>query len=126
LVLYPTLDDYVFLKAVPENKKYLSRQTDLGIYFLKSKKGELETVLREEIKRMQEGTTEQIEDGVQVLIVEGYCSNMEGVVLESNEDELFCRLKGWQRTYDVWIPRSEAVYKEDDEKSTDETQHPNG
>ena len=56
LVLYPSVDDYVFLEASKKNKKKLNRQTELGIYFLKDKKGVLSTVKKAEIDRTPSGS----------------------------------------------------------------------
>ena len=106
------MDDYVFLAATKENKKKLNKQTELGVFFLKDKRG-LSTVTRAEIDRMTEVTTDQVVEGAEITVVEGYCTNMDGVVLEDNGSELLCLLSGWKRKYEVSLPRSSVVYRDE-------------
>ena len=108
LVLYPTLDDYVFLEAQPENLKHLKKQAEYGISFVKNR-GALATVTQAEIDRMTAVTINLIELGTQVEVISGYCENLFGVVTELGEKEVRCELKGYERVFDRWVDRLDLV-----------------
>lgn len=110
LILYPSIDDYVFLEAKDQNLKLLRKQTELGVYFLR-RNNEFVTVSQKEIDGMRKETVDRIEPGVDILVVTGYGSGLEGKVTESQGNKLRCDLQGFNRTYDVWIDRMDVVIK---------------
>lgn len=112
---YPTMDDYVFLEVKPENEKFLRKQTELGVAFLKERE-QYVTVDNTQMLRMCSATIDQIKEGTEILVVVGYGANLEGRVEEISSDgqSLRCLLQGFSRTYDVWLDRLEVVEKLDD------------
>lgn len=113
LTFYPTLDDYVCLKVSEENRKLLTKQTELGVFFLKQK-GEYTTISTSEMLNWFTQTEAKIDVGADILVVAGYGSNLDGKVLEISEDNrrLYVELYGLTRTYPVWVDRLEVVAKE--------------
>lgn len=115
LVMYPTLDDYVFLEVKDSNEKFLRKQTELEIYFLK-KREKLLTASKEEVEHMVGSSIDIIEVGSDIYVVDGYYSNLDGTVIERDEDEFRVELKGYNRTYDVRLNQmSIAIKKPPDE-----------
>jgi len=110
LVLYPDVDDYVFLEVNDSNKKYLKKQLELSIAFLKNK-SKLVTVKEKEVQRMIDATSrEKIEPGTLISVISGYCENLDGVVTRVvDEDEVEACLNGYNRQYDVVIKRLDVV-----------------
>lgn len=111
LVLYPALDDYVFLEATEKNKALTRKQSELCVHFLK-KKNELITVDRQEIERMMSSSARGLEVGEEILVVEGVGSNLEGIVLGRNGSKLKVRLEGYRRQYEIEVDEMEAVRKD--------------
>lgn len=112
LTFYPTLDDYVFLEDKPEHLPLLRKQTELGLAFVKNRKG-LIKVTEEEINRIQKGTTEKLGIGAKVLAVEGPAANLEGEVLDESDLELFICFKGYQQDYTLWCDRQHIVLSDE-------------
>lgn len=104
LVLYPALDDYVFLEAKQTNEHLLRKQTDLAISFLK-KAGKYQTVSAREISNMMKTTVGDLEVGANIVVVTGHAANLTGTVSEVEELRVRCELKGFNRTYDLWLDR---------------------
>jgi len=115
ITFFPELDDYVFLEDRPENQSLTRKQLELGIHFL-TKNGEFLSVNEEELGKMRHSTTDRIDAGSEILVVEGYCAGLEGDVLSRTEEKLHCRLKGYNRTYDVSLDSLEVVLKKDGAK----------
>jgi len=113
LVLYPDVDDYVFLEVNEENKKYLKKQLELSIAFLKNK-SKLVTVKEAEVQRMIQATSrEKILPGTAIKVISGYCENLEGVVTGVVDDnQVEARLEGYNRQYNVVIDRLDVVEDE--------------
>jgi len=120
LVLYPDVDDYVFLEVNDTNKKYLKKQLELSIAFLKNK-SRLVTVKEEEVQRMIDATSrEKIEPGTPISVISGYCENLEGIVTGVvDDDSVKACLNGYNRKYDVVVKRLDVV--EADAQITQET-----
>lgn len=111
LVLYPDVDDYVFLEVTEANQKLLKKQLELAVAFLKTK-GKFNTVTETEVKRMSlETSTERIAVGAEIEVINGYCDNMEGKVLEVDGDRIRASLRGYNRTYDVELDRLDVIAK---------------
>lgn len=112
---YPSMDDYVFLEVKPENEKLLRKQTELGVAFLKERE-QYVTIDNSQMLRMFVTTSAKIGKGAEILAVEGSGSNLEGIVLEVSDDgeQLKCSLRGYNRTYEVWLDRLEVVEKPKD------------
>jgi len=108
VVLYPAMDDYVFLEASPANLPLLKRQTELGVSFLKHR-NKLSTVTQEEIDRMTQVTTDLVMVGSKIEVISGFAENLNGVVLEIGEKELLCELDGYKRKYTVWVDKLDLV-----------------
>lgn len=109
---YPALDDYVFLEDKPEHLPLLRKQTELGLAYVKDKKGYV-TVSEAEVNRIDEGTTERMEVGTVILAVDGPGSNLTGEILDENETEVFVRLKGYNRVYEIWTDKQHIVPAEE-------------
>jgi len=118
VVLYPAVDDYVFLEATDENRKIVSQQQDLGVFFLRAGR-RMKIVSEEELDGIKQKTTERLEVGASVIVVAGYCEALEGEITDQNEKQVKCVLEGWNRQYEVWIDRLEVAPKDltDEEKS---------
>lgn len=108
VVLYPAVDDYVFLEVSDENRKLVSRQQDLGIFFLKRGR-RLQTISEAELENIQERTTEKLEIGAPIIVVGGYCEALEGKIMDENGQKVRCELQGYTRTYDVWIDKLDVA-----------------
>lgn len=109
LVLYPDVDDYVFLEVNPENKGILKKQLELSVSFLKSG-SKYHTVSEEEVKRMSVGTSEDaITPGSEVDVINGYCENLSGVVISRNGERLRVELRGYRRAYNVVLDRLDVT-----------------
>lgn len=109
---YPALDDYVFLEATPKNQHLLRKQSELGLAFVKNKKGYV-TVSSKEIEKIGDGTVNRMEVGSRILAVDGIGSNLDGEVLEENEKEVLVRLKGYNRVYEIWTDKHHIVPAEE-------------
>lgn len=107
-VLYPALDDYVFLEVVDKNKSLLTQQSELGVAFLKDKKGYV-TVSQAEVDRMMEKTAEDMTPGTLIKVIEGVGASLDGEVLEREGNKLRVKLQGYNREYDIWVDRLEVV-----------------
>lgn len=110
LTLYPMIDDYVFLEDKPENQKYLRKQSELGVFFLR-KGGKYQTVSRKEIDQMCKQTTDRIVPKAEILVVSGFGANLEGKVIAVEGNQLHCELQGLKRVYNVVIDRQDVVLK---------------
>jgi len=109
LVLYPDVDDYVFLEVSKENDKLLKKQLELSIAFLKSR-GRFQTISEAEVLRMTQKTpTDSLAEGTTIEVINGYCENMEGTVLEIIGSQIKAALKGYKRTYEVTIDRLDVI-----------------
>lgn len=105
---HPMLDDYVFLEKASNSDKLLRRQSDLGIHCLREN-GSYVTVSEGELSLMRGETTNLIEEGSEILVVQGYCSNLEGQVLTLEGDQAKCRLRGYNSHYNVTLPVGDLV-----------------
>lgn len=114
LVLYPDVDDYVFLEVNEKNKKYHKRQLELAIAFLKNK-SKLLTVTEEEVQRMVEATSrETIAVGTPIKVISGYCESLDGVVTGIvNESQVEAKLNGYNRQYEVVVNKLDLVEDEE-------------
>jgi len=124
LVLYPDVDDYVFLEVKDDNKKYLKKQLELSIAFLKQK-SKLVTVKEEEVQRMIDATSrEKIEPGTSISVISGYCENLDGIVTGViDDDQVEATLNGYNRQYDVVVKRLDVV-EADAQIAQETTEHP--
>lgn len=111
VVFYPVLDDYVFLEDAPSNQKWLTKQAELGVSYLK-KGNEYVRVTEEELVPLGLGTTERIKLGSEIRVLVGYCEGMEGMIEGIEGDKLKVRLKGWKRDYVAEVSITEVVLKE--------------
>jgi len=108
VVFYPTLDDYVFLEVTDDNWKFVSKQTELSIYFLKSE-GKYQEVTEEELDLMRDSARGGMEEGARIKVVGGYCTNLDGSVLVAEDQRYFCKLNGFKATYEVWLDALDVV-----------------
>lgn len=108
LVLYPMMDDYVFLESKPENLRFIRMQQELGISFIKVK-GNLQVVTEAEIQKMKGTTVDLVTAGAQIEVVSGYAENLEGVVLEERGDKLLVLLDGYKRKYELEVDRLDVA-----------------
>lgn len=110
LVLYPEIDDYVFLEVNPDNLQHLRKQLQLGVSFLRSKK-ELVKVTEADIDKMKKVTTDRIEVGAAIEVIAGFAEALEGKILEVNEATVLCELQGYKRTYTVEVNKLDVAVK---------------
>jgi hypothetical protein len=116
LVLAPTMDDYVFLEATEPNKKFLRKQTELGIAFLRGKNGPT-TASKTEIDRMATKAKASLEGVEEVLVIGGIAANLEGRILEQKGEKLRLELKGYNRNYTLDVDRMDVVSKRPDQSA---------
>jgi len=118
VVLYPAVDDYVFLEATDDNKKIVAQQQDLGVFFLRAGR-KMKTVSEEELADIKQKTTERLEVGASIIVVAGYCEALEGEITDEGEQKVKCMLEGWNRQYHVWLDRLEVAARDltNEEKS---------
>jgi hypothetical protein len=111
LTFYPDIDDYVFLRCLPANEKLLRKQTELGVAFLKAREAYTQVTEADILRMTSRTTTRKVALGAQILVTEGFGSNLEGTVLETDEAGLKvrCDLVGFNRHYDVWLDLQEIV-----------------
>jgi len=106
------MDDYVFLEVKPGNEQFHKKQLELGIAFLREG-GKYVTIDFAQILRMTTATLARIDEGTEILVVDGHASGLEGKVLESIEggQKLRVLLEGFNRKYEVTLDRLEVVEK---------------
>lgn len=125
VVLYPEVDDYVFLEAKPENRKLTVDQASLGVMFLRRNR-KLVEVTQEELDQIQKKTTDLLGVGTEVLVIGGYCANLEGTITEEEDKQVRCTLKGYNREYDVWVDRLDVTRRELDKNTPHGMKKPRG
>lgn len=105
LVLYPDVDDYVFLEVKDEHKKLLRKQPELGVMFLKSR-SQFATVSEAEVAKMtKKATLISLKPGAEVDVISGFAENLSGTVLEELEAEVRLLLRGYRKVYEVTVHR---------------------
>lgn len=105
LVLYPDVDDYVFLEAKDENKKLLRKQPELGVMFLKNR-SQFATVTEAEVARMiKKATPVALKPGSEIVVISGFAESLTGTVLEEIGVEVRVLLRGYRKVYDVLVNR---------------------
>lgn len=116
-VFYPAMDDYAFLEACDENKYLLKKQEELHIKFLRDGSGKgYQLVNKVELDKMQLSTQDNIQEGLEIKVVEGYCVGLEGKVLSREGDVLECELYGYRRVFNVTLTTIQVV-KQDHQHS---------
>jgi transcription antitermination factor NusG len=113
IVFYPAMDDYVFLEVADKNKPLLNRQTELCIHFLK-KREKLLTISQAEVDQIRAGTAEHVKESSRVEVVSGYCAGLDGRIVEVEDEQCKCELKGYNRSYTVWVDKLDVVYMKED------------
>ena len=91
VVLYPEVDDYVFLEATPENRKLVTRQQELGVFFLRVGR-RLQTVSEEELDSIRQRTVARLGVDTPIVVVGGYCEALEGTIVGEEGDKVECVL----------------------------------
>lgn len=109
-MLFPSVDDYVFLKATKANEVLLTKQGELGVSFLREGT-RLKTVTALELAQIQGSTVDLIQVGTEVEVVGGYCANLEGRVVSVEGQQARCELKGYNRMYDVMVDMLDLAVK---------------
>lgn len=107
---YPTMDDYVFLEVTDTNKKYLRKQTELCVSFMKMS-DEFVTISEAELREMGHQTTDQIAPGSEIKVLIGYCENLDGVVNAIEGDKLQVTLQGYNRKYEASLNVDQIVLR---------------
>jgi len=102
VTFYPAMDDYVFLEETDDNRKFLRKQDELGIHFVKAR-GAYALASNKELEKMRSTTSARIEVGTEIIVVAGYASNLEGKVLEIDGDNVRCNLNGLTRQYELTL-----------------------
>jgi hypothetical protein len=105
---YPILDDYVFLEVCDENKRYLTKQSELGIHFVKDHDDRM-TISAAELDEMTRTTRSTIQPDTSVSVIIGYCEGLEGIVKQIEGDQVMCTLQGYNREYHVTLNISDVV-----------------
>lgn len=106
-VLYPSLDDYVFLETKTENAKWLGREKDLGVQFQRALDGKgWMTVLEEELEAMKETLWGGLQVEGKVRVVGGVYDGMTGVVMVEEPDRCLVKLQGFNREYEVLMMKT--------------------
>jgi hypothetical protein len=95
---FPTMDDYVFLKESAKNKRFLTKQTDLGIKFLSFER-RLQFVTEAEVDNILNKVKPDFVSGSRVEVVSGFCSGLVGAVVEKVSSEYLVILQGYRLTY---------------------------
>lgn len=110
-VLFPVVDDYVFLEDRKDLLPLLKKQTELCVYFLRDRNGYV-TVSEEEVMAMRACSTDKIEVGALIKVVAGPYENLEGTVLEEKGEAYLCKLSGFNREYEVEVSRLDLVLRD--------------
>lgn len=105
---YPAMDDYVFLEATQQNTKHHRKQAEHGISFLKAK-GDYVTITETELGRMKGQTQDKLTQGQRIKVVQGYLSNLEGVITETDGLTAKVILDGRTRKYEAELPLGELA-----------------
>lgn len=109
-VFYPMIDDYVFLEACDDNKKLIDRTEELKVKFIKSKGGKsIQTVRESELKGLQGSVEDGLVPGIKVRVVEGYCQNLDGVIINRIGQELECEVSGYKRKFRATLTTMQVV-----------------
>jgi hypothetical protein len=105
---YPAMDDYVFLEVNQQNEKYLRKQSELGIAYLK-KKGTPVTITQKELEAMAGQTVDKIEVGKRALAVQGFAEHLSGEVLEVIGNKVRMLFDGYKQKYNVEVDIQDLV-----------------
>lgn len=105
---YPAMDDYVFLKAIAQNEKFLRKQSELGIAYLK-RRGQYVMIKQTEVEAMAGQTIDKVKVGDHVLAVQGFAERLTGEVLEVDGNRVRAKFKGYKQEYDVWVDIMDVV-----------------
>lgn len=108
LTFYPMMDDYVFLEVGEKNKKWLVKQEELRVRFVKRGKDFAE-VSSKSLLGLYSSTTDRVSPGMTVTVVKGYCESLTGIVRGREGDLVKVDLKGYKRVYSVELPLKQVV-----------------
>lgn len=108
VVLYPTVDDYVFLAETEENKKLLRKQGELMVHFLRHA-GKYVTITEKELDRMRSNQKMVPEVGDEIKVISGVAENLEGTVVEVNGTKLKANVRGFKRVFEMELDFMEVT-----------------
>lgn len=102
------MDDYVFLKSTAENEKLLRRASELGVSFLKDRRGFV-TISQREVEAMAGQTIDKLQPPCRVLAVQGVAENLYGTCQEVNGTRAKVDFEGYKRTYQLEVDLQDVV-----------------
>lgn len=112
LIFYPAMDDYVFLEESDHNKKWLSRQEDLHVRFLRDRHGKsYQTVTEAELGKMGRTVENALVEGAEIEVVDGYCQYLDGVIRERVGQHVKCELRGFKKIFHVDLEVGQVVLR---------------
>lgn len=107
-LLYPKMDDYVFLEVSEDNRKFLKKQAELSISFLKDKSG-YNTITQAELDAMYQASESKFSKGDKVYAVSGFASGLRGEIVKVLESSCEVILQGYRRKYEVQVDKIDLV-----------------
>lgn len=110
---YPYSDDYAFLPVTEKNKKLLSKEFSLKVFFLRTD-NILSTVSDEDLQGLTNATICQIRLGALIEIIDGPYAQMSGHIEGITDDIYHCIVKSYgSKIYEVDLERSQFIIEGD-------------
>jgi len=112
-IFYPVMDDYVFLEACDKNKYLLSKQEELRVKFLRDNtRKQLLLITQVEIDRMISVTQDDLVEGQDISVVEGYCAGLDGKIISRSGSTFQCDVFGYRKVFRVQLPINHIVKRD--------------
>lgn len=108
-VFYPSVDDYVFLRAVSENRGLVERADELGLQYFLRVGGELAEVTWADIAGMAAQAVQSIGPGDLIEVVRGPAEGLRGRVIELRADGVRVRVRSWIRWHEVTVAGTDLI-----------------
>lgn len=103
------MDDYAFLRAVPENLGLVERCEALGLQYFLRQRDELVEVSWAELAGMSARAVQSIGPGDPVEVVRGTAEGLRGRVIELTETGVRVRVQSYKRSYELEVDGLDLV-----------------
>jgi hypothetical protein len=117
ITFYPYCDDYAFLPAIPENRKFIRREARLQVMFLRNDTIPA-TISEVELEAFKGSALSPVQIGAHIEVLEGPYEKMHGTILSNVGTEYTCSIDSYNgRTYEVVLTRPQFAAEETSDES---------